>query len=83
MYDAWAQPGGLAAEPGRIARILVRVERDGRITARTLVQSSGEPLIDDSAMQAVNSISRLKPLPASFPGKYKNITIDFELTGTF
>ncbi|NCC53051.1 MAG: TonB family protein [Spartobacteria bacterium] len=81
MFEAWEQPGGLVATPGQIARIRITVERDGRITARKLVSSSGVQSIDDSAMAAVQRVPRLKALPASFPGKNKEITIDFELTG--
>jgi len=81
MYQAWAQPGGLAVTPGQVARVKIRVERNGRITSRKLVSSSGVKVIDDSAMAAVQKVTSLKALPASFRGKNKDITIDFELTG--
>lgn len=81
MYEAWAQPGGLAATPGQVARVKIRVERNGRISSRKLVSSSGVKVIDDSAMAAVQKITHLKELPSSYQGKTKDITIDFELTG--
>lgn len=80
MYEAWNQPGGLAATPGMITRVTIRIERDGRITRRQQIGSSGNRVMDDSVMQAVNSVERLKPLPSSYPERYKEIVIDFELT---
>lgn len=80
MYDAWAQPGGLSASAGLVTRVEIRVERGGGISRRTLVKPSGNRLMDESVMKAVNSVAQLPPLPPQFPGAYKDITIDFELT---
>lgn len=79
MYEAWEQPSGLSGA-GLVTQVRIRVQRDGSITSRDLARRSGNSLMDDSVMKAVNAVSRLKPLPADVSGSYKDITIDFELT---
>ncbi|MBU0678142.1 MAG: TonB C-terminal domain-containing protein [Verrucomicrobia bacterium] len=80
MYDAWRQPSSLASSQGLKAVISIRVNRDGSISRRELVGSSGNVTMDDSVVEAVYSVKKLKPLPNEFRGKYKDITIEFEVT---
>jgi protein TonB len=82
MYDAWQQPSGLAGS-GLYATVKFRVLRDGSITERTMTRRSGNSLLDDSVLRAANSVRRLRPLPTAYQGNYKDITVDFELTGAF
>lgn len=79
MYDAWTQPGGLARSAGIITKVEIRVQRDGTITRRRMIQSSGHSVMDDSVMRAVEAVARIKPLPAEVRGSYYDITIEFEL----
>lgn len=81
MYDVWQQPSGLSASAGLVTTVSIRVARDGSILSRKLVKGSGHSIMDDSVMAAANAVSRLKPLPATFSGKHKDITVYFELTG--
>ena len=81
MYNAWDQPSRLSIPPGRVTSVRVRISPDGRILKRDLVIPSGIAALDDSVMQAVSSVKQLKALPSSFRGSYKEITIDFELSG--
>jgi TonB family protein len=83
MYDVWDQPSGLSATAGLMATVSIRVERSGRITRRSMIKKSGDSAMDASVMKAVNLVSQLKSLPPSFRGKYKDITVYFELTGQF
>lgn len=80
MYDAWNQPSTLAGRRGLTAQITLRVQRNGIISGRKLTRPSGNALMDQSAMQAAESVARLPELPAGFGGDYKDITVDFELT---
>lgn len=80
MYDAWAQPSELAGR-GLMTVVSIRVSRDGAVSGREMVKSSGNSVMDESVMRAVRSVSRLKSLPAQYAGPYKDITIEFELTG--
>lgn len=79
FHDAWEQPGAVSA--GTIAMVRIRVERDGRVTRRDLARSSGNAIMDESVMRAVNSVSRLPPLPDRLRGPHHDLTIEFELTG--
>lgn len=82
MYEAWQQPSSLAGKKGLMSSVLIRVQRDGTITRRSLDQSSGNALMDSSVMKAVESVQQLQALPPGFGGDYKEITIYFELTET-
>lgn len=80
MYDAWSQPSSLAGRSGLTAEVTIRVQRDGRILSREMTRSSGNPVMDDSVMKAVQAVTQLRPLPPQFPGASHEITIEFELT---
>ncbi|MCA1809414.1 MAG: energy transducer TonB [Kiritimatiellia bacterium] len=82
MYKAWQQPSALAGQRGLVTHMQIRVRRDGAITSRRMLSSSGNALMDDSVKLAVESVARLDPLPAGFGSDYRDITIDFELTDT-
>ncbi|MDD4736579.1 MAG: TonB family protein [Kiritimatiellae bacterium] len=82
MFDRWQQPSDLAAAAGRVTRVSIRVMKNGTITRRELVSSSGVPLMDSSVMTAIESVPRLSPLPGTFLGDSKDIIIDFQLTGS-
>ena len=80
MYEAWQQPGSLSSSKGLLCVVLVRVARDGEILKFNLDCPSGNSLMDQSALQAVEQVRRLPPLPAGLGGTYKDITISFTLT---
>lgn len=79
MYAAWQQPSGLSNLPGLSAEVAITVEPGGNITGRRLSRPSGNALMDDSVMKAVQSVAALRPLPAGQRDR-KVITILFELT---
>ena len=64
MYTAWQQPPQLKSLPGLSADVRITVAPDGRITARVKTRGSGNELMDDSVMKAVNSVKALRALPA-------------------
>lgn len=80
MYEAWQQPSALSGRRGMVTTVEIRVQRDGRITSRKIIKSSGNFLMDDSVMRALEAVSSLPALPAAMGGFYKDIIIDFELT---
>ncbi|NKB25093.1 MAG: TonB family protein [Kiritimatiellae bacterium] len=79
MYQVWEQPDGMSSRAGLIATVQIRVQKNGAITKRVLVQSSGDDVIDQTVMNAVQSVSRLKPLPSEYKKSYKDIAVDFQL----
>ena len=78
MYAVWQQPSALSSLPGLSADVLITVTPDGRITGRSLSRSSGNGLMDDSVMKAVNSVKALRQLPAGHK-RPVDISITFEL----
>ena len=80
MYSVWQQPENLAGS-GLVTQVRIRIARDGTILSRTKARGSGHGVMDDSVMRAVNSVSKLRPLPSGYTADYRDITVDFELTG--
>ena len=82
MYEAWEQPGeAVSFDKKLVATILLRVARDGRIDGVKLEHSSGNKLMDDSAVTAAHSVPRLDPLPEGLGGDTAEITVNFRLEG--
>ena len=78
MYAVWQQPSQLKSLPGLSTEVRITVAPDGRITGRTKVRGSGNELMDDSVMNAVNSLKALKALPVGFK-KAVDIVVTFEI----
>lgn len=79
MYAVWQQPAQLKNLPGLRTEVSITVAPDGRITARSKTRSSGNDLMDDSVMAAVQSVKALRALPAG-QRKPVDIAILFEIT---
>ena len=79
MYSAWNQPSQLKSLPGLSADIRIVVEPDGKITGRTKIRGSGNKLMDESAMNAVQSVRTLPPLPREFRSA-REIVVTFEIS---
>jgi TonB family protein len=79
MYAVWQQPSQLKSLPGLSTEVRITVAPDGRITDRSKIRGSGNDLMDDSVMKAVNSIKALRALPAGHR-KPVDIAITFEIS---
>jgi TonB family protein len=79
MYAVWQQPSQLKNLPGLRTEVNITVAPDGRITARSKTRGSGNDLMDDSVMSAVNSIKALRQLPVGCR-KPVDIVITFEIS---
>ncbi len=82
VYGVWQEPSASSVAPGSSAKVVFVVQRDGVISRVSLERSSGSPLLDASALKAVQSVPKLDPLPEKYRGRSKQITIDFQLTGS-
>ena len=80
MYAAWRQPAELRSLPGLSLDVRIVVEPDGKITGRTKIRGSGNELMDESAMKAVQSVKTLPPLPREYRSA-REIVVTFELGG--
>ena len=79
MYSAWIQPSQLKSLPGLSADVRIVVEPDGKITGRTKTRSSGNELMDESAMKAVQSVKKVPPLPREYRSS-REIVVTFEIS---
>lgn len=79
MYSAWIQPSQLKSLPGLSADVRIVVEPDGKITNRTKARGSGNELMDESVMRAVQSVKALPPLPREFRSP-REIVVMFEIS---
>jgi len=61
---AWNQPHGEIA-PGTelVATVKLKIQPDGTVTEFTLVDGSGNPVVDDSVREAGRKITKLPPPP--------------------
>ena len=61
---AWNQPHGEIA-PGTelVATVKLKIEPDGSVTEFTLVDGSGNSVVDDSVREAGRKITKLPPPP--------------------
>jgi TonB family protein len=82
MYEAWDQPGqATSLDKKLVTTIVLHVARDGRIEGVRLEHSSGNKLMDDSAVTAAHSVPRLDPLPDGLGGAFAEISVNFRLEG--
>jgi TonB family protein len=80
MYEAWEQPGeALNWDKRLMTTVLLRVARDGRVLDVSLRGSSGNKIMDDSALSAARKVPRLDPLPDGLGSETANITVNFQL----
>ena len=70
---AWTPPDG---DP-RVAQILFRVTKDGRLKQIRLLRSSGNPDSDEAAMNAISACAPFRNLPADFPSDSLDIKYTF------
>src|ERR1041384_6459649 len=81
MYEAWEQPGDGVSRK-LMAPVMLRGARDGTLTDVEWKRSSGNKLMDDSAVAAARSVQRLEPPPdALVKDATANITVDFQVEG--
>lgn len=78
MYAVWQQPAQLKNLPGLSAAASITVAPNGAVSGRRLTRGSGNELMDDSVMQAVNSVGTLRALPAGYRNPV-DIEIVFEI----
>jgi TonB family protein len=76
MYAVWQQPAG--APIGLTATAVIRVERDGSVSMKSITRRSGHPAFDQSVQNALNATVRLPAPPADLPDR--NISIEFMLS---
>lgn len=54
------------------------VAKDGKLVSVKVINTSGDPGVDDSALNAIKLASPFKPLPAGFVGEYCKFQFSFD-----
>jgi len=77
MDEAWQQP----SLQGHLSCVVfIRIQRDGTISNVWFERKSGDVVMDESVLSAVNTVRRLAPLPQGLGnGAYADIPVEFEL----
>jgi outer membrane biosynthesis protein TonB len=79
FYDAWGQPSRDEVPPGATAEASIRVLWDGTVADRRVTRRSGNPVLDGSVQQALNSVRRIEGLTRAFVRKHDTVAITFRL----
>ncbi len=75
----WSYPAALQPRGNPEATILLRVQRDGKITSSRFVKRSTNSVFDDSVLRAVDRSDPLPPFPESYKRSHEEIQIRFTL----
>ena len=81
FYARWDQPLSLAQSGGNLATtILIKIDRNGNIASVKVTKSSGNSMLDESAMTAARRVSQVDPLPKGLgDGNGYEVPIEFKL----
>jgi TonB family protein len=78
--NRWNQPMSVVrTDRDLITTVKIRISKDGTISSRELVNSSGNSVVDDSVMEAARKVLAVDPLPAGLGGEFYEVKIDFKL----
>lgn len=70
IYENWQTPSkNLAKKEGLTVSIGFIISRDGKVTALKIIKSSGNEVLDNSALQAIRDAEPLPPLPDDYKGE--------------
>jgi colicin import membrane protein len=83
IRTAWRPPKYLAKN-GLKVKVLVHIDAQGAVIKKAILQSSGNPVFDESALQAIDSIAPFPQPPSSLAGLLltSGLLLDLEPTTT-
>ena len=81
FHNRWEQPTSIVHTGADFVTTLkIRIARDGTISHREIVNSSGNPVMDESVLAAANKVQQIDPLPAGLGnGEFFEIKVNFKL----
>ena len=80
IASRWDPPAGMELRPSPYRAVLYfRVQRDGRVMAVSVENTSGSTFFDQTAMRALQKASPLPPLPEGYGDQYLGVHFAFEL----
>lgn len=77
LYQAWTQP---ASVPRNLTAVVeIHMNASGDVLARRLIRGSGNAVMDQTVMEAVQAVRRIEGLSADFLNRWRKVSITFEL----
>jgi colicin import membrane protein len=77
VAEAWILPMPREEARKLQATAFLMVSREGQVARLQIIQTSGNPLFDDSLMRAIKQASPLPPLPEDYQGTFLEIEMRF------
>jgi TonB family protein len=77
FYGKWKPPASASSATGS-AIVRISMRKNGQITKRAKIKSSGDPLYDRTVMEAVNAVSTLPRPPSTYPYDYVEVTFTLD-----
>jgi colicin import membrane protein len=77
VIDAWILPMPKGEARKLQATALLMVSREGQVARLQILQTSGNPLFDDSLLRAIRQASPLPPLPEDYQGAFLEVEMRF------
>jgi TonB family protein len=65
------------ATDGIATKVRFRIERNGKVEDAEILESSGNPLFDNSTLRALLKASPLPPLPPGYPQDWLGVRLQF------
>jgi TonB family protein len=80
FFQQWIQPQSVfTLDKKSVATVTIKIEKTGRISGVSLLKSSGNPVMDESVMDAARKVTQIEPLPSGMKQAVYEVDIDFEL----
>jgi TonB family protein len=81
FHARWEQPTSIVrSAQDFVTTLKIRIRKDGTISDREIVNSSGNTVMDESVMAAAQKVLEIDPLPAGLGnGESFEININFKL----
>lgn len=80
FYQAWIQPSSIPID-GMAVKVDIELGANGAVQGHRLSMSSGNAVMDESVMRAVQAVRRIPGLSADFIRGHRRLPVVFELTG--
>ena len=80
FHSLWEQPKSVVRSNQDFVTILkIRIRKDGTILSREIVNSSGNPTMDETVQKAADKVTRIDPLPTGIQSDPYEVKIQFKL----
>ncbi len=80
FHSLWEQPKSVVrSNQDFVTTLKIRIRKDGTILSREIVNSSGNPTMDETVQTAADKVARIEALPAGIQSDPYEVKIQFKL----